>query len=125
DGPARAVLVGTSRVDPKSVLFEGHYPRFPILPGLLLVDCVHALVSATRFGTGRRLAAVDRARFVQPVLPDDALTIEAVLTAEQGSPADGDALCCAATVSTQLGKAASIRLRYVWRQSEKESHDGP
>lgn len=119
--PECAVIVGTSWVDPDSPLLAGHYPRFPILPGLLLTDCVHALISATRFSAGRRLAVVNRARFTRPVLPDDVLTISATLTAETGALTDGDTLRCSATVSTQLGKAASIRLRYDRRSPGEET----
>ncbi|MGW7362912.1 3-hydroxyacyl-ACP dehydratase FabZ family protein [Streptomyces sp. NPDC054841] len=112
-GETGPVLTGTSRIDPQAPVFQGHYPGFPILPGLLLVEYTHAMVSATRYGKGRRLAAVDRARFLKPVLPGDEITITVALSGdvEPGSAGDGD-MRCTATVSHRFGKAAVIRLRY-------------
>lgn len=57
-------------VDRAAAQMAGHYPGFPILPGVLMVDCVR---QAAGFAGGGelRLRSVDRARFSHPLLPGD------------------------------------------------------
>lgn len=92
------VVTGTMDVDPADPVFEGHYPGFPILPGLFLLEHVHGLVGQR----GLRLVGLDRAKFARPVRPGDSLTIQATVT-------DG---LCVASVSTTDGLVADFRLRY-------------
>jgi 3-hydroxyacyl-[acyl-carrier-protein] dehydratase len=107
------VLTGTSRVDPDAVIFQGHYPGCPLVPGLLLVEQAHAIVAASRYGRDRHLAAVERARFLKPVLPDDDLTLTIRLEGEtEPSRRAGGDMRCSATISNQLGRVAVVRLRY-------------
>jgi 3-hydroxyacyl-[acyl-carrier-protein] dehydratase len=90
------------RADP---VFDGHYPGFPILPGLFVVEYVHATVLAALAGR-RRAVAVDRVRFLRPVYPGDTVTITATLTETDGG------LLCAAVAATDSGQVAEVRLRY-------------
>jgi 3-hydroxyacyl-[acyl-carrier-protein] dehydratase len=94
-------------VDAADPVFEGHFPGFPLLPGVYLVELVGQTVRAA-LGEGYRpeLAAMERCRFLNPVMPGDALRIE---TAFSWS---GPELRCAATISTDRGRAADLRLRY-------------
>jgi 3-hydroxyacyl-[acyl-carrier-protein] dehydratase len=101
DGP---VLSGTASIDPADPVFAGHYPGFPILPGLYLVEYVHSLVRATR-GV-RRPAAVERVRFASPVYGGDVVRFEAHLSEVEGG------LRCNATASVGEQAVAQIRLRY-------------
>ena len=41
--PARAEV----RIDPSEPVFAGHYPDFPIFPGVCVVECVHRSALAT------------------------------------------------------------------------------
>ncbi|MFI9008447.1 hypothetical protein ACIGNX_14575 [Actinosynnema sp. NPDC053489] len=91
----------TVHVDPADPVFAGHYPGFPILPGLFVLDHVRAALP------GRRVVALDRAKFVRPVFPGDTLTVETTLTDQE------DHVRCAATVSTGAGVVAEFRLRLV------------
>jgi 3-hydroxyacyl-[acyl-carrier-protein] dehydratase len=91
----------TVHIDPTDPVFAGHYPGFPILPGLFLVEYVHETVAG-----GMRAVALDSVRFVRPVFPGDELRIEATLTDR------GEQLCCAATISSRSGVVAEVRLRY-------------
>lgn len=59
----------------------GHYPGFPILPGVLLIDCVRQAAGFAR-GTELRLCAIDRARFTRPLLPGDELELSLLVTPE-------------------------------------------
>ena len=48
--------------------FEGHFPGRPIVPGAMLLDLILAAYS-------RPVSAVSRAKFHQPVMPGDVLTL--------------------------------------------------
>lgn len=99
--PEHAVSA-TVHVDPADPVFAGHYPGFPVLPGLYVVEHVHQAVLASLAGI--RLAALEKAKFHKPVRPGDRLRIQATVT---------DDLHCAATVSSSAGVVAEVRLRYV------------
>lgn len=85
-------------IDPDDPVFEGHYPGFPLLPGLFLLDRVERLVRRPSL----RLAGLERAKFVRPVRPGDSLTV---------STAFAD-LVCVVSVSGPDGPVAEFRLRY-------------
>ena len=67
--------------------FEGHFPGYPVMPGVLIIEAM-AQVSAilaymTRAGRHDRksllyFAGIDGARFKRPVFPGDQLVLEAV-----------------------------------------------
>ncbi|MGW2748289.1 ApeI family dehydratase [Streptomyces sp. NPDC001450] len=52
----------------------GHYPGYPILPGVVVMDWVLQAVDSLH-GGGLRLRRIDRARFVRPLLPGDVLEL--------------------------------------------------
>ncbi|MFF4508478.1 3-hydroxyacyl-ACP dehydratase FabZ family protein [Streptomyces sp. NPDC001401] len=52
----------------------GHYPGFPIMPGVLLIDCVRQAASSA-LGRELRLCRIDRARFTRPLLAGDELEL--------------------------------------------------
>ncbi len=89
-------------------VFAGHYPGFPIFPGVCLVECAHrsALATAPDPGQDLRLEALESSRFLGPVFPGDLVTVELSWT-----PA-GPAWKCRADVLTERGTAAKVRLRY-------------
>lgn len=102
--PDRATASTT--VDPDDPLFRGHYPGFPMLPGVCLIDLVDQTMRAWS-GTGQiELAVVVRCRFLGPVFPGDRVTVDLTTT---GAGAD---LRCVAVASTARGPAARIWLRY-------------
>ncbi|NED99168.1 hydroxymyristoyl-ACP dehydratase [Phytoactinopolyspora halotolerans] len=78
-------------------LLATHFPRFPVLPGVLILDdlaAVAALVLAAETGPDRRweLAGAARARYRHFVRPGDSAEL-AVTRQERtnGAPADGTA----------------------------------
>lgn len=94
-------------LDPEELIFRGHYPGFPIFPGVCLIECVHRSALAAfgdHLGTAR-LNAVESARFPGPAYPGDVVTFALELR-------DGDAWRVRATASTARGESARIRLRY-------------
>lgn len=58
----------------------GHYPGFPILPGVLLLDSVRQ-AAGRALDAELRLRRIDSARFARPLLPGDELTLTLLMTA--------------------------------------------
>lgn len=93
----------TSTLPQTSPVFEGHFPKFPILPGVLMLEIMnHAagFLVYRRFG-GKRfvfLGGVKRAKFRRMVKPGTVLDVRGKIThdgsgyfiAETSLRADGD-----------------------------------
>ncbi|MER5361441.1 hypothetical protein [Streptomyces sp. NPDC002785] len=90
-------------------VLPGHYPGFPIFPGVCLVEYVHLSVLATSPAEepDPELVAVESTRFTGPVYPGDELTADI-----DWKPVDGVAWQCRAKIRSGRGDAASVRLRY-------------
>lgn len=72
-GAAEAAVL----LDPDFAGFEGHFPGAPVLPGMCHVDLALRAASLA-LGAPLELVAVERARFVRRVLPDEELSIRLV-----------------------------------------------
>ena len=76
-------IVGLKNVSVNEPHFTGHFPGFPVMPGVLIIEAM-AQVSGILVGKmaphtrGRimYLAAVENAKFRKPVVPGDQLRIE-------------------------------------------------
>ncbi|WP_432037678.1 3-hydroxyacyl-ACP dehydratase FabZ family protein [Streptomyces cucumeris] len=104
-GPDAGKAVARVDIDAAEPVFAGHYPDFPIFPGVCVVECAHRAALATA-PEPVALAAVDSARFGGAVHPGDTLDLK--LTWRRRD----DGWRCAATAVTPRGDAASVRLRY-------------
>jgi 3-hydroxyacyl-[acyl-carrier-protein] dehydratase len=95
------------RVEPTEPVLAGHYPGFPILPGVYLVEHAHQVACGSPpEGADLVLTGVDSARFLAPVLPGDVVRVDLAWSA--GPEGWG----CRADVHTGRGPVASVRLRY-------------
>lgn len=56
--------------------FDGHFPGWPVLPGIAQLGMVYGLVRHA-LGGPVRVAEVSRVRFKQMIVPDDRLTVVA------------------------------------------------
>ena len=76
-------IVGLKNVTVNEPHFTGHFPGFPVMPGVLIIEAmaqvagilVGTLAPHTR-GKVMFLASVDEAKFRKPVVPGDQLRIE-------------------------------------------------
>lgn len=59
-------------IDAGHPALPGHFPGHPLVPGVILLEQVAIALRAWR---GQRLACVLEAKFVAPLLPDEAATL--------------------------------------------------
>ncbi|MEU8872279.1 3-hydroxyacyl-ACP dehydratase [Streptomyces javensis] len=103
---------GTTRVSmtvgSDEPVFPGHYPGFPIFPGVCVIEFLHrgALAAAPEPDRTWVLSGIESARFMNPVFPGDALTAD--LTWRH----DGASGRCSASVTGPRGTVARIALRF-------------
>jgi 3-hydroxyacyl-[acyl-carrier-protein] dehydratase len=109
-------IVALKNVSVNEPHFRGHFPGYPIMPGVLIVEAIAQAGGALlltevsdREGKLMVFTGIERARFRRPVVPGDQLRIEVEVTAwrqtavrMQGMAYVGDKLVCEATVSCQL-----------------------
>lgn len=75
-------VVAQKRVTGDEEFFRGHFPGFPIFPGVLMIEAmaqagaVAVLMQPEHSGRIGFLAGVDAARIRRKVLPGDTMTIE-------------------------------------------------
>ena len=76
-------IVGIKNVTVNEPCFQGHFPEFPVMPGVLIVEAMAQVAGILvlksipdRHSKLVLLASVDEAKFRKPVLPGDQLRIE-------------------------------------------------
>lgn len=80
-------IVVEAQVPKQSTIFEGHFPGYPLMPGVLLIESMAQasgwlLLGLLKFERMPILAAVKEAKVRGSVFPGDLATIEANLTHE-------------------------------------------
>ena len=80
------------KMDPEEAFFKGHYPGYPIMPGVLVCEAIFQtgaiLLSRimTDIGEGVPvLGRINNAKFKQMVKPGDTLELEAELVERMGT----------------------------------------
>ena len=89
-------IVVEAQVPAQSTIFEGHFPGYPLMPGVLLIESMAQasgwlLLGLLKFGRMPILAAVKEAKVRGSVFPGDLITIEASLAHEGSGYAMTDA----------------------------------
>ncbi|MFJ7405424.1 MULTISPECIES: 3-hydroxyacyl-ACP dehydratase FabZ [unclassified Lysinibacillus] len=103
--------VGIKNVTVNEEFFNGHFPRYPVMPGVLIVEAlaqVSAVVMLTKEGNQGRLgllAGIDNCRFKRQVKPGDQLRLEVEITRLKGPIGKGKGI---ATVDGELACEVEI-----------------
>src|SRR6476469_8486352 len=88
DWEAGKFIRGVKNVSINEPFFQGHFPSYPVMPGVLVIEAMAQVAGlltmlsgvARRDGTQLVLfAGIDDARFKRPVVPGDTLMLEAHL----------------------------------------------
>lgn len=89
--------VGLKNVTANEPFFQGHFPGYPVMPGVLILEALAQVgafailnVEANRGKIGL-LAGVDGFRFRRQVTPGDTLTLEVKITRLKGTIGKGQA----------------------------------
>jgi 3-hydroxyacyl-[acyl-carrier-protein] dehydratase len=80
-------IVGIKNVTANEPFFLGHFPDFPVMPGVLIVEAmaqVAGVLVLNRIPDRKSklvlLASIEQAKFRKPVVPGDQLRIEMIVT---------------------------------------------
>jgi len=115
-------IVGLKNVTVNEPHFTGHFPGFPVMPGVLIIEAmaqvagilVGKLAPHTR-GKVMFLASVDEAKFRKPVVPGDQLRIEMKMLRLKHTVAKMQGL---ATVDGQVVAEATLMCKLTDRAAE-------
>lgn len=105
-------IVGVKNVTVNEPFFVGHFPDFPVMPGVLVVEAMAQVAGVLvlksipdRESKLVLLAAVLNARFRKPVVPGDTLRIEMTVVKRKATVAK---MAGRATVEGQLVAEAEV-----------------
>ena len=87
-------VVGIKNVTFNEPFFLGHFPQFPVMPGVLIVEAMAQAAAVLVLGSIPDrdnklvlLAAIQNARFRKPVVPGDTLRMEMTIVKRKASVA--------------------------------------
>lgn len=109
-------VVGIKNVSVNEPFFQGHFPGNPVMPGVLVIECMAQAAGCLFFSKEADPAAklmflsgVDKARFRRPIVPGDQIVVTAEIVGSRlglvkikaESRVDG-ALCAEAEIMSSL-----------------------
>ena len=110
--------VGIKNVTANEPFFQGHFPGFPVMPGVLIVEAiaqvgaVAVLAMPENKGKMAFFGGLDEVRFKRQVVPGDTLRMEVTLTRVRSSFGQGEGIAtvdgevaCRGSFIFALGKA--------------------
>jgi len=107
-------ITGIKNVTINEPFFPGHFPNYPVMPGVLIVEALAQISAILSFKTMEKLpdantvfyfVGIDEARFKRPVVPGDQLKLQSRIKRKMRgiwqfdveATVDGE-LCCSAIV---------------------------
>ena len=127
-------IVAIKNVTINEPFFQGHFPGFPILPGVLIIEamaqtwgiCVFALIPNDAKNKNLFFSGIDNARFRKLVLPGDQLRLELDLIKHRGIlwkfrgvvTVDGELVAEAELLASVIDKEPPQKI------SEDDNHEG-
>lgn len=105
-------IVGIKNVTANEPFFMGHFPDFPVMPGVLIIEAMAQVAGVLvlkgipdRKSKVVLLASIDNAKFRRPVVPGDQLRIEMRIVKKKASVAK---MAGQATVDGQVVAEAEV-----------------
>ncbi|MBM3761453.1 MAG: 3-hydroxyacyl-ACP dehydratase FabZ [Acidobacteria bacterium] len=87
-------VVGIKNVTATEPHFQGHFPEFPVMPGVLIVECMAQTAGVLvlsqipdRKNKVVLLTTIENAKFRKPVIPGDQLRVEMTVISKRASVA--------------------------------------
>ncbi|MED1527677.1 3-hydroxyacyl-ACP dehydratase FabZ [Bacillus sp. FSL W8-0920] len=118
EGEKRAV--GIKNVTVNEEFFNGHFPGYPVMPGVLIVEALAQVFGVIMLGKEENkgkiglFAGIDGCRFKRQVKPGDQLRLEVEVTRLKGPVAKGKAVAtvdgevvCEAELTFSIGPKVS------------------
>lgn len=105
DDTLRVVAQTRIRTDEPSL--AGHFPDFPVFPGVFVLEALCQAIASV-LGESVRLRTITSVRFMAPLLPEDTLRLDILVT-----PKDEGWLVDAQGFRMDETVAASVRARFV------------
>ena len=117
-------IVGIKQVTVNEPFFQGHFPDFPVMPGVLIVEAMAqaagVLVLKSMPDRANKLVllvAIENARFRRPVVPGDTLRMEMKIIKRKASVAK---MAGIATVDGQVAAEVEVMCKL----ADKEENVG-
>jgi 3-hydroxyacyl-[acyl-carrier-protein] dehydratase len=85
----RQSITAIKNVTINEPFFQGHFPDFPVMPGVLIIEALAQTAALLTFTEAKQenavyyFAGIDAARFKKPVLPGDQLVMVATYQREK------------------------------------------
>ncbi len=121
-------VVGIKNVTFNEPHFTGHFPAFPVMPGVLIIEAMAQTagvqVLASMPDRGKKLvllAAVENARFRRPVVPGDTLRMEMSVVKRKASVAK---FAGRATVDGQVVAEVEVMCKLADKEEKQEEKQG-
>jgi 3-hydroxyacyl-[acyl-carrier-protein] dehydratase len=121
-------LVAIKNVTINEPFFQGHFPGYPIMPGVLVVEAMAQaggmIMMAEIADRDKKLVVftgIERAKFRRPVTPGDQLRIEVDVLSFRTR---AGRIAGRATVDGKLACEATLTCQVVTREREQRAHGG-
>ncbi|WP_068673743.1 3-hydroxyacyl-ACP dehydratase FabZ [Oceanobacillus sp. Castelsardo] len=104
-------VVGLKNVTMNEPFFQGHFPQYAVMPGVLIIEALAQVGAIAVLGKEENkgkigfLAGVDKCRFKRQVRPGDQLKLEIEITRMKGPIGKGKGI---ATVDGEIACEAEI-----------------